>query len=202
MSTYTFPSIVPNESTMEIRSNTNRYQSELSGAIKTKKRSGDYLALSMSFRNLEGANRAELIGFIMKLQGTRHRFSVRDHSEYQRGAFGGTPLVAGANQVGTSITVDGASNTITNWIRSGDRFQVGNELKICTADANSNGSGQVTINFAPRLRTSPADNSAIVTANGVGIFMLAEDLVSWVNRPGLNGPISDINITAIEDVLA
>ena len=202
MSTFAFPSVVPNEMNVDLRSNTSRYPSEISSAIQTKKRGGDLLVLNMSFRNLQGDDRANVLGFLVKLQGTRHRFTVTDYSHTSRGAFGGSPIVAGANQVGTQILVDGASNNITNWIRRFDRFQIGNELKICTDDASTNGSGQITISFAPRIRTSPADNSAVVTSSPVGIFMLADDLTTWSNRPGKDGPISDVAVVGIEDVRA
>ena len=201
MSTYTFPSITANNMTIRLVNNIARYPSPHTGAVQTKKRGAGYMMVDLAFTNLKDAERAELIGFLAKLRGGQHRFTLTMHCENNRGAFGGTPLVNGASQKGGSVSVDGASNSITNWIRAGDIFQLGNELKICTDDANSNGFGEVTINFSPDIRTSPSDNSAIVTSDAVGIFMLATDEQAFINRPGPS-VFSDFSISAIEDVRA
>lgn len=199
MTTYAFPSIAPTEMVLGVITNTRSFTSPFTGATQTESRTGDRLKLRMAFRNLSSADRQDLIAFLMKLNGMEHRFTVRDYSQTNRGAFGGTPLVNGAGQTGTSLNVDGCSLSITNWIRAGDQFKVGNELKICLADANSNGSGQVTVTFRPALRTSPADNAAITTSSPTGTFMLLQD-IDWSTGPG---PVfSDFIVDAIEDVLA
>lgn len=73
-------------------------------------------------------------------------------------------LVNGAGQSGTSLACDGAPLNRTI-LYAGEYFQIGTEFKIVTADATSNGSGQVTFNFKPALRASPADNAAVTTLN-------------------------------------
>lgn len=199
MTTYAFPSITPTEMTFGVITNTRTFTSPFSGAVQTESRSGERLKMRMVFRNLSGADRQDLIAFLMKLNGMEHRFTVRDYSQVQRGAFGGTPLVNGVGQTGISLNVDGCSNSITNWIRAGDHFKVGNELKIATADASSNGSGQIILAFRPTLHVSPADNAAITTTSPTGTWMLASD-VDWSTGAG---PIfTDFVIDAVEDVLA
>lgn len=199
MSTFAFPSITSNNMTIRLVNNISRYPAPNTGAVQTKKRGAGYMMIDMAFTNLKTSERAELIGFLAKLRGGQHRFTLPIHCEANRGAFGGSPLVNGGSQKGGSVNVDGCDNNVTNWIRIGDIFQLGNELKICTDDANSDSSGNVSISFAPDIRTSPADNSAVVTSNAVGIFMLATDEQSFINRPGV---FSDFSISAIEDVRA
>ena len=84
------------------------------------------------------------------------------------GIGGGTPLVKLGSQTGGSINTDGWSNSITNVVRAGDvlKFAGDNGVYRVRSDANSNGSGEATINIVPNLRVSPADNAAI-TRTGV-----------------------------------
>ena len=54
-------------------------------------------------------------------------------------------------------------------ILSGERYpltySVKANLKMVTDDATSDGTGAVTINFSPSLRSSPSDNASITTTN-------------------------------------
>ena len=203
MTTYTFPSLVPSGSKVQLLSNTDRFISPISGAIQTLDRGGERWLIDLSFRNMSDANLAVMSAFLTKLNGQQHRFKLYNHAENQRGAFGGTPLVAGASQTGLSLNIDGCSDGITNWIREGDWFSVNDELKMATADANSSsaspGGGTITVAFAPRLRTAPADNAAITTSSATGVFMLADNGVSWSNRLG---GFHDLTIQAVEDIAA
>lgn len=199
MTTYSFPSIVPSASTWTLESNTATHVSPLSGAIQTLDRGGERWRVRLQFQNLTGADKAEMQAFMTKLNGQQHRFTLHDHSRVQRGSFGGTPLVDGAGQTGTSIDIDGCSASVTNWIRAGDMFEVNGDLKMCVADANSSAGGAVTIDFAPRIVTAPSNNAAITTENPTGVFMLAGNDSGWSNAPGNFG---NFTIDAIEDILA
>ena len=90
MTTYAFPSITPTEMTMGRLANTRAFTSPFTGAVQTAERGGARLFMRMVFRNLSGADRQDLIAFLMKLNGMEHRFTVRDYSHTQRGTFGGT----------------------------------------------------------------------------------------------------------------
>jgi hypothetical protein len=90
------------------------------------------------------------------------------------GLGGGTPLVNGANQLGSNLIIDGASNTITNWLRQGDLIQVVGCAVIfdVTADVNTDGSGNATIPISPPIfeGRSPADNAAVTIAPASILF--------------------------------
>jgi len=199
MTTYTFPSVTPTSSQIQLLSNTSRFISPISGAVQTIDRGGERWAIDLTYRNLKAADFATMSGFLVKLNGQQHRFDLPNHAENQRGAFGGTPLVDGGSQTGTSLSVKGGSNNITNWIRDGDWFGVNDELKVSIADANTDGSGDVTLTFGPRLRTAPSDEDPITTSAATGIFMLASNGVSWNNKPG---GFHDLTIQAFEDIAA
>ncbi len=153
--------------------------------------------MDLTHRNMTSTLRAEMVSFLVELDGSRGRVLLQNPAENQRGAFGGTPVVAGGSQSGLSLNIDGCSNNITNWIRVGDWFSVNSELKLCTADANSDGSGLLTLSFAPRLRKSPGDNIAIITSGGAGGFVLEKNSVSWTNKPG---DLSDLTLSFLEDI--
>lgn len=199
MTTYSFPSITPSSSTFELVTNTRTYRSPLTNAVQTVGRKGSLWRATLQFNNLTGADRAAMQAFVTKLNGQEHRFNLHDHSFTRRGTGGGTLRVNGANQSGASLVCDGATASVTNYLREGDYVSFGNELHLITADTNSDGSGNVTLSIAPPIRKSPADDTAIDYTSPVsGVFMLASP-ASWSNQPGV---FSSFTIEAIEDVLA
>lgn len=94
--------------------------------------------------------------------------------QVRKGLGGGSPLVNGANQSGSSLIIDGASNSITNWLRQGDLIQVtGCPVVLDVAgDVNTNGSGQATIPISPPIFVgqSPADNAVVQITPGSILF--------------------------------
>jgi hypothetical protein len=56
------------------------------------------------------------------------------------------------------------------------------------ADADSNGSGQVSLDIWPYIRTAPADNATVVVTNTVGRFRLASNSQNWnINEASIYG---------------
>jgi hypothetical protein len=194
MTTYAFPSIEASSYTLTPVTNRKVFQSPLTKAVQTAARNGNHWQLSMTFRNKKDANRGELQGFIAQLHGSEHRFTWGP-GETIRGTGAGSPLVNGGSASGFTMATDGWGNSQTV-LKRGDYFGVNGELKMCTADATTNGSGQVTLSFFPELRESPADNAVITISNPTGIFMLLDD-IDFPSEPGV---FSDFTINAMEDV--
>lgn len=179
MTTYSWPSeVVPRNAVIGYDANTITHRSWLSGFIQTQGFGAEVWRMTLYFR-LPLAKRNELTGFIAQLNGPEHLVTLPVWKLAQRGAFGGTPVVNQANQSGTSLAVTGCSNNITNWIRRGDWFTVNNELKMCSADASSDGDGDITITFRPRLRVSPANGASLDVTTPTGVFRLATPSVEW-----------------------
>lgn len=199
MTTFAFPSITPSASSFELVTNTRAYRSPLTNAVQTVGRKGSLWRATLQFNNLSGADRATMQAFVTKLNGQEHRFTLHDHSYTRRGTGGGTLRVNGASQSGSSLVCDGATASVTNYLREGDYVSFGNELHMITADTNSDGSGNVTLSLAPPIRKSPADDTLVDYTSPVsGVFMLASP-ASWSNQPGI---FSSFSIEAVEDVLA
>lgn len=142
---------------------------------------------------VQGAYRDAALGRIAGVD-TFMGQNVRVHTT---GARGGTPLVNGAAQnttyaatksTGTqNLVLDGASNSITGWAKAGDVFTIAGVYAVnpvsketlgylqqftVTADANSDGTGNVTLVISPAIistandpyqnvSAAPADNAAI-----------------------------------------
>lgn len=202
-----FPALTANTSECVIITNTKQFISPLSGYTQTASRVGARWAIRMRFTNLQGTNLRTLQGYLDFMEGQVNRIEVGDHSYTgAAGALGGTPLVNGASQTGTSLITDGWTPS-TAILKAGDQISFSNgtynELKRVTADVSSDGSGNATISIFPEIHGSPADGAAIETSSPVGTFMLAES-PRWSNRPGAASgsasPFADVSISLIEDI--
>lgn len=193
--------------------NTGLFASPLIASAQTVDRGGEKWAMVLNFSNISKAKRGELLGLSVALKGQSNRVRVPVHDNPKQGAYGGTPLVNGASQTGNVLAIDNLSNNITDWIKRGDYFSVEvngeHELKMCTEDASSNGSGEIaTLTFTPELRDSPDTNAVIWVEDGTlpkpqGIFLLQDSRVGWSSRPFQTASnLSQLSLTLVEDVFA
>jgi hypothetical protein len=108
------------------------------------------------------------------------------------GPLGGTPLVNGATQTGSSLVTDGWTAAAAARLKKGDVFTIAgvygvnpqsrvstNSLQqfVVTADVSSDGSGNATVPISPAITptgqfqnvtASPADNAAITVVGAAG----------------------------------
>lgn len=122
--------------------------------------------------------------FLLSLNGREGTFLMGDPTRRApRGSGGGTPLVKGASQTGQTLAIDGCPLSTTDWLRAGDYIQLGSgstsRMHRLLADADTNGSGEVTLDIWPRLRESPADNAPITITSPKGLWRLASNERSW-----------------------
>tara|TARA_R110000803_G_scaffold140387_1_gene206917 strand:- start:8 stop:631 length:624 start_codon:yes stop_codon:yes gene_type:complete len=124
------------------------------------------------------------VAWLLSLRGMSGSFLLYDPSNtVAQGALGGTPLIKGASQTGGSLSIDGCSNSITNWLKAGDYIQLGSgsnaTLHKNLVDVSTNGSGQATLDLWPSIRTARPDNEAITTTSCVGRFRLNSGEQDW-----------------------
>ena len=203
---------VPNSVVVDIVGNTGLFPSPLIASAQTIDRGGLKWMFTYTWTALRNNSRADLMGTVVALRSQENRLRVPVYDNPKQGAYGGTPLVDGASQTGSSIDIKGCDNNVTNWIRKGDYISfivnAEPELKMCTADASSDGSGLISgLSFEPRLRDSPADSAVIYVEDGVlskpkGIFLLANPKQAWSSRPGEPSKVTSITLQMIEDVFA
>lgn len=116
------------------------------------------------------------------------------------GVGGGTPLVNGAGQTGSSLNTDGWTASTTNVLRAGDIIRIAglNVIYELTANASSNGSGQATLSISPPIFVghSPADNAALTINNPAGSVLFRATIERMVvPRCGPDEFYGDMEIT-------
>jgi hypothetical protein len=142
------------------------------------------------------------IAWLVSLRGQFGTFLIGDPMGCTpRGMATGTPLIKGAGQTGGTILIDGATANVTNWLRAGDYIQIGSNLTArlhkVLQNANSNSSGEVTLEIWPHLRTSPADNATVTVNNAQGMFRLSSNEQAWsINEAAVYG----VTFSAMEAV--
>ena len=202
---------VPNLKLVNLRGGSGLFSSGLVASAQTIIRGGALWVIDYTWTSLRDDDRADLMATFAEVESQSNRLRVPIYDNPKRGIYGGTPLVSGAGQLGSSIFVDNCYLNRTNWIRRGDYFSVivngEPELKLCTADASSNGSGEVTILFKPKFRAAPLDNAAIYVEDGIlsrpkGIFIVGNSTIGWSSRPGNASKLSSAGLNLVEDVFA
>ena len=190
MTTYAIPTTVGFSSVeFGLENNNQVFESPLSNSIQVSELTGARWYATFSLPPMSKTNALEYIGFLQRLQGRVHSFYGYDanHRSPSGTIAGSTLLVNGASQTGTSLTLDGAAAS-TLVLKAGDFFTVNSELKMVTADATSDGSGDVTVNFVPSLRSSPSNDASITTTNPVCTMKLTGDSTSYnINNSTIYG---------------
>lgn len=130
------------------------------------------------------ADAEEWIAFLLSMNGRSGTFLLGDPlGATARGALGGSPVVNGAGQVGSTLSIDGCTPSVTGWLKAGDYIQLGTAstatLHKVLQDADSNVSGQVNLDLWPAIRTPPADGATVITSNCVGQFRLNSGEQDW-----------------------
>jgi len=135
---------------------------------------GDGWLLEVETGTMTQANAYPWIAFLTMLKGPKGTFLAGDpkHTTPQ-GLGGGTPLVNGASQTGSSLITDGWTISV-NTLKAGDYFSIANTLYMNLQDVTADGSGNATFDIYPSLRTSPANDAALDLTSPLGTFRLGE----------------------------
>ena len=166
----TFPS-TPTPESIEVQSIEPTLVSVTSNLTRqVRSRGGQRWGFSVRFAPMERASFDPIFAFSLAQRGQYETFTwVPTTIGTTRGETGESPVVDGAASVGaSSCSVDGLTVSTSNILRSGDFFKFSGQNKIymCTADLTSDGSGDATLSFAPKLATAVANNETI-TINSV-----------------------------------
>lgn len=141
---------------------------------------------SVQFRPVHRSDAGLIQSFLAELDGQYGTFLYGDPDAIaggRMGTGGGTPLVAGGSQTGTTLAIDGCTGSVTNWLKKGDYFSIGTGLSSrlyqVTQNADTTSGGATTLNFRPALRSSPADNAALNITTPKGLFRLDSNAADW-----------------------
>lgn len=138
---------------------------------------GQILAANVTLPPMKRAEAEKWVAWLMALNMTEGTFLLGDpDAPAPKGVATGTPLVNGAGQTGSTLSIKGLTPNITGIYKAGDKLQLGSgltaRLYTILVDADTDGSGNTTVTLWPRLRSSPADNAPIVTTAPKGLFRL------------------------------
>lgn len=130
-------------------------------------------------------NARAFLAFINACWRNAARFNVSHLGIALLGAGGGTPLVKGAGQIGSSLATDGWPNS-TAILKSGDFITVtGLALALeVQSDVSSDGSGNATLILDPPIMSALADNAAIVTTGIVLQALIASMDIGTIGADG------------------
>jgi hypothetical protein len=176
--------IIPATADWRLITASGAYISPLNGKTQTVSRGGERWAVTLAYPNLKGAEAASITAFLAAMRGRAGRVTLPDHAYEKRGALANNLRVNGWNQTGTTLACDGGAASLTNAVRAGDMFELDDRLYMIVADASTNISGNITLEFVPPLDDSPADNATVEVLDPQGYFMLAGNTVSWSYAPG------------------
>ncbi len=137
--------------------------SPFTGTEQVQDWGGAWWEYDLQMAILHGAQARALSAFLAGMRGPVGTFLLADPSIYNPTGVG-VPLVNGAGQTGSSLVTDGWT---APGMKAGDFFQLGSDTQTrlyqLTADVVP-AAGAATVQFVPALRTSPADNQALVIA--------------------------------------
>ncbi len=155
--------------------------------------SGQRWEADITLPSMKRADAEQWIAWLVSLRGQLGTFTLGDPTgATPRGSAGGTPVVNGADQVGGTLAIDGCTASQTGWLKAGDYIQLGSggtaTLHKVLQDADSDGSGNVSLDIWPYIRSAPTDGSTVVTSNAVGKFRLASNEQNWgINEASIYG---------------
>jgi hypothetical protein len=130
------------------------------------------------------AEAAEWIAFLTSLKGSTGTFLMGiPDATTPRGAIGGTPVVSGAGQTGSSLDISGATGGVTDWLMANDLIQLGSgssaTLHKVLADVNTSSGGTATLDVWPDIRTAPSNGATVTVTSCKGLWRRASNVQPW-----------------------
>lgn len=160
-------------------------RSPFTGKRQVRKRPYDIWRLSGGVVPLDPMDAGSMRSFLVQLAGQTNTFKLPvPGAKYPLSKYVGPEgLVNGGNQSGKSISTDGWTPGAV-LVKNGDYFNIGDELKIATADIAANGVGVAVLSFDPPLRNKPADNAQIKVRDPyVVVSADNDDIARWRVTP-------------------
>jgi len=145
---------------------------------------GQMWEADITLPTMKRSDAEQWVAWLISLRGQYGTFLLGDFvGGTARGTPTGTPVINGAGQTGGTLLIDGATTSVTGWLKAGDYIQLGSSsgsrLHKVLVNADSNASGQVTLEIWPHLRSSPTDGSTVTVSNAKGLFRLSTSETAW-----------------------
>jgi hypothetical protein len=171
----------PNALTLTQQSTTGVVTSPFTGTTQIVEWPAEWWVMQLAFPPMKRTDAEAWIAFLQSMRGMSGTFLYGDPS-YQgaRGVATGTPLVNGANAAGSkTLATKGWTASQTGILKAGDYLQVGTgastRLYKVLVDADSDATGNATLDIFPRLREALSDSASITLTNPRGTFRLMDN---------------------------
>lgn len=147
----------------------------------------------LSFNAMQRCSADKWAAFIQQCRGNVNCFAIGDpKAKTPKGKPLGVPVVNGAAQTGYTLLTRGWTANAAGVLLAGDYISIlsgplAPRLYQVQDTASADGSGDAAVLIWPPLRESPADGTAIGTANCTGLFCLAAN-----DGLGISTTVSDL----------
>lgn len=163
--------------------------SPYTGAQQVQEQQGQWWEADCSLPPMRRADAAPWISFLLKLNGRRGTFLAGFADAFApRGTIAGSPVVDGAHAVRSS-TLALRGITVGTTLKAGDDIQVGSgstaRLHKNLIDVTADGTGKMTLDIWPSLRTALSDGAAVGTSNCQTTWRLASNEMPFEVGKGL-----------------
>ncbi|WP_020474246.1 hypothetical protein [Zavarzinella formosa] len=159
-----------------LETNTQKWESPLTKNVQRVLLGGGRWMATYTLPRMNRSDAAYWQAFLMQLEGGVNTFYGFDpDARNPRGVATGTPLVKGASQTGSTLLIDGCTANVTGWLMPGDYFACNGQMHMITTRADTNGSGETTLNFKAAMRNSPADNAVVTVRDTTCTMILTDD---------------------------
>lgn len=171
--------LAPRNVNFKLRTSSGKTQSPFTFQGQVLLHQGDLWLATFDYPPMVRADAEELVGRLLSLRGMYGTFLLgpTGNAKTPRGIATGAPLVNGASQIGYTLLTDGWTPTQTGILKIGDWISFGDSVEHLyklAADANSNGSGEATLELCNRIRVATTNNDPITVHSPKGTFRLAQ----------------------------
>ena len=104
----------------------------------------------------------------------------------QRGAWSGSPVISGASQTGTSLTISTGETSVTGYARAFDYVQFNGSTKVYQLmdDADTDSSGITTLTLNSPITRSPLNGTSVIFGLNVNFNFALIERPSTSYQPG------------------
>lgn len=146
-----------------------------SGQTQTVEMPGTRWGHSLRLEGLNATERAMMQVFFAQLRGRANRYTLFDViNPIPRGTLRGTLTTVGSIAQGAvACTITGGGGQSGKTLLKGDKLSIGGELKINTADATADGSGNMSLTVEPPFRNAVSGGAGVVWDKPTAKFIRA-----------------------------
>ena len=166
------------------RTTVGRSDSEFTRLQRITEWEGERWEAEISLPPMTRQNAAAWCAWLLALRGGLGTFTLgpSGSAKTPRGVATGTPLINGSGQLGKTVNTKGWTAGVTGILKAGDFLSFGvsiERLFMNLIDANSDGSGNATLEIFPRLKEATTDNDPITAVSPGGLFRLDQNEAEW-----------------------